>query len=306
MAFSPVLIRDAIVFANIITLMCVGITTTYMTTKVPNFAQGAFVGVGIYVTITATRLWNMNPYLGLPLAFLLGGLTAFLMYRLAIRPQMRRRASVVLLMISTLAVDVLFIGILNVYADYLQTGLKVIARSVVLRKEDFTFAGFPGVFVVSSVILASSIVLLYIFLNKTKFGIALRATVEDADLAGTMGINVQSVYSVAWFISGGLAGVAGGLMPLWFLSSTNTGDLYIVEMFAGALLGGVYSMFGTFLGGFILALVEVLVSTLLGQVVSPQALTFRPVIPLLVMVAILLIAPSGIGGIKLRKWRQRV
>ena len=64
---------------------------------------------------------------------------------------------------------------------------------------------------------------LHIMLRKTKFGIAMRATTENSDLAGTVGINVKLVYGMSWLLGGGFAGIAGALMSLWFQGDPNLG-----------------------------------------------------------------------------------
>ena len=93
-------------------MMCVGVTVTYLTTKVPNFAVGDFVTTGIYASATAYILWNIkNPYLATPIGFIFGGLVAVVMYLAVLRPLIRRGSSLVMLMIATLAVDIIFTGV---------------------------------------------------------------------------------------------------------------------------------------------------------------------------------------------------
>ncbi|MEM3510947.1 MAG: branched-chain amino acid ABC transporter permease, partial [Nitrososphaerales archaeon] len=252
------LLRNAIIFANMLTLMSIGLTLTYMTTKVPNFAHGTLVTVGIYVSMTAGQIFNLTPYLALPFSFVLGGFTAVVIYLLVLRPQMKRGASIVGLMVATLAIDVFFIGVLNIYADSVQRISKVVTRYFILRRFDFTFADQPGIFFVLPSLVVCSVVLLYILLTRTKFGIAMRAVVEDASLAGVLGINVNKVYLVSWFIAGGLASLAGALLPLWLQGSTDTGTRMIVSIFSASILGGLLNIYGAVLGGLLVGLVEVL------------------------------------------------
>ena len=291
------LLRNAIIFANLLTLMSVGLTLTYMTTKVPNFAHGTLVTVGIYVAMTAGQIFDLTPYYALPFAFIIGGCTATLIYLLVLRPQMNRGASMVALMVATLAIDVFFIGVLNIYADSIQRVFKVVTRYFILRRFDFTFADQPGILFILPTIVVCSVVLLYILLTHTKFGVAMRAVVEDASLAGVLGINVNKVYVVSWFIAGGLAALAGCLLPLWLQGSTDTGTRMIVSIFSASILGGLLNIYGAILGGLIVGLVEVLGTNLLAQIVGVWFIPYRPALPLAIMVLTLLIAPMGLAGL---------
>jgi len=291
------LLRNAIIFANLLTLMSVGLTLTYMTTKVPNFAHGTLVTLGIYVAMTFSQLFDLTPYYALPLAFVIGGCTATLIYLLVLRPLMNRGASVVALMVTTLAVDVFFIGVVNIYADSIQKIFKVITRYFILRRFDFTLFDQPGIFFILPTIVVCSAVLLYILLTRTKFGIAMRAVVEDAALAGVLGINVNKVYMVSWFIAGGLASLAGCLLPLWLQCSTDTGSRMIVSIFSASILGGLLNIYGAILGGLIVGLVEVLGTNMLAQIVGVWFIPYRPALPLAIMVITLLIAPKGLTGL---------
>lgn len=289
--------------------MSVGLTLTYMTTKVPNFAHGTLVTVGIYVSMTAGQLFNLTPYYMLPFAFVLGGFTAVLIYLLVLRPQMNRGASIVGLMVATLAIDVFFIGVLNIYADSVQRIFKVVTRYFILRRFDFTLAEQPGIFFVLPTLVACSVALLHILLTRTKFGIAMRAVVEDAALAGVLGINVNKVYLVSWFIAGGLASLAGALLPLWLQGSTDTGTRMIVSIFSASILGGLLNIYGAVLGGLLVGLAEVLGTNLLAQILGVWFIPYRPALPLAIMVITLLVAPMGLAGIgrpEVRALKRRI
>src|SRR5207245_4606125 len=98
-------IVSSIVYASLFGLMAIGLTLTYLTTKVPNFAYGSFVTIGIYTSFSLLRVNHINPYLSAPLAFVLGGAGSVAMYLGILRVLARRGSSLVALMISTLAID---------------------------------------------------------------------------------------------------------------------------------------------------------------------------------------------------------
>ncbi|RFA96159.1 ABC transporter permease subunit [Pyrobaculum aerophilum] len=89
MALDIILLLNAITYASMLSLASIGLTATYLTTKVPNFAQGSFLMVGAYVTILLTLKFNWNPYFAMLPAALAGGLAGLLMYYMAIYPLRR-------------------------------------------------------------------------------------------------------------------------------------------------------------------------------------------------------------------------
>src|SRR5207244_13626689 len=94
-------------------------TLTYLTTKVPNFAYGSFVTIGIYTSFSLYRLDKVIPYFSIPVAFLVGGTASVAMYLVILRVLARRGSSLVALMFSTLALYISFTGIFGIYTDYL-------------------------------------------------------------------------------------------------------------------------------------------------------------------------------------------
>ncbi len=299
-AIEPI-IRDAVVFASLLSLLSLGLTLTYVVTKVPNFSQGSIATVGIYVTLTATKLFRTGAYDFLPVAFLLGGLTNLILYFVAIRPLNRRGSGLISLMVATIAYDLVLVALLNIYADYLSTAFKIASRDFILRDFDVELLGQPGVFITAPLLAIALSVALYAFLTKTKFGVAMRAAIEDQALAGVLGINVRRVYVVSWFLAGGLGGIAGAMLGLWFLSNPGYGDNVLISIFAASVVGGLQNVYGGILGGLLEGFTEILGTSWLGSVMGPWVLAYRAILPLIVMATTLFVAPRGITGIR---WLQ--
>ncbi|MDW8084395.1 MAG: branched-chain amino acid ABC transporter permease, partial [Candidatus Caldarchaeum sp.] len=138
---------------------------------------------------------------------------------------------------------------------------------------------------------------LYVLLNKTRFGIAMRAAIENAALAGVMGINVKNVYMFSWFLAGGLAGVAGSLMGLWFQGDPGFGSRMLVSIFSASIVGGLQNIYGAVIGGYLVGLAEILGTAQLASVFGVQILPYRPLIPLLAMIVTLLVVPKGLSAL---------
>lgn len=295
------LLQDILIYSSILALLTVGLNLTYLTTKVPNFAHATFAMVGAYVAFATTNVLHLYVYTSTVPAFLLGGLTALLLFLLVLRPLTKRGASIVTLMIATIAFDILLVSVLWIFAYYLTNMYKIVSIDFTLSPFDFYIAGYQGVVLVAPIALAGVVAALYLLLNKTKFGIAMRATIENPPLAGTIGINTDLIYIVSWFIAGGIAGLAGALIPLWFITYPDVGsNVYLLAIFAAAVVGGLYNVWGGVVGGIVIGIAETVVIVWLTDLVGTWIIPYQPMIPLAAMIATLLIAPSGLTGINLK------
>ncbi len=303
---------------SIFALMCVGLTVTYMTTKVPNFAVGDFATTGAYATATAFILWNIrSPYLATPIGFLFGGIAAVVMYLTVLRPLIRKGSSLVMLMVATLAVDLIFTGIDLLFIEETTSlygrilGDKGYTFYNIYALGDFSLFGEPALLFIGPLTVVGITVALFLLLNRTKFGIAMRAAIENANLAKTVGINVEKVYLVSWFIAGGIAGLAGGFYAIVYPTVQGEALVLIVSIFAGSVLGGLGSIYGAIIGGFIIGTGQIyitgslvlLVNRIFQSSVGDQLNNFQLGIPLAIMIVILLVAPQGLASVR---WRRLI
>jgi len=288
-------------YSAFLSLMALGITLLYRTTKVANFAHASFVTVGAYVTYTLNVAISRNPYIGAPVAFILVGAIALFLFYAVLEPLRRRSSSTVMLMIATLSLDIIMFGLVNIHADYLSHVYTVPSRNVLLSGLDFKFMGQSAILFVALGTLATCVVAMYLLLNFTTLGIALRASMENPHLAEAIGINVSMMLAVSWFIGGGLAGIAGALIPLWTEISPNIGTLLLASMFCASIVGGLDQIYGAVLGGFLLGLVDVVGTSVLASLFGPWVTLYEPVIPLIVLSVTLIVAPRGLAGVHLRR-----
>jgi len=296
------MIEEIMIQSNILALLALTFTLEYLTIGVPNFAHATIAFVSAYVAL-AIYLLGINVYIVLPIAFLASSFLNFSIYKL-LSFLRRQKVSLVGLMISTLAIDMIIYSLMNIFADYLAYVLKAYTRSFTLRVADFTFGGLPGVIYVSSIICFGSIIGWYFLLTKTKFGVSMRAIVENYRLAKTLGINTESVLGSAWFLIGGFIGLSGAIYPLWFSMNPWAGADMIVRILAASILGGLSNVYAAWVGGFLVGGIESLgiyyISSLIGSWFTP----FRLLIPASVVFLTLGLMPEGIAGLieKLR-WR---
>ena len=300
-----ILIRDAITYACMLILMSIGLTLTYITTKVPNFAHGEIAIIGLYTAFTVLHVLGLNPYAAIPIAFVLGAGAALALYKLVLKPLAARGATIDHLMIATLGYDMIIFAILNIYAETLRelyprfTGKPLKTRGFMpFRAYDFTLAGQPGIFFASLATVLICTLALHLLLTKTRFGIAMRATIENPDLASVFGVNTELVYTVSWILAGGLAGLAGVFLSFYFRGDTCLGFVLIVPVFTASIVGGFYSIYGAILGGAIAGLSEYLITYAISLAVGPWFLGYRITIPLIMLAITLLFAPEGLTGIE--------
>jgi branched-chain amino acid transport system permease protein len=315
-------ISNSIIYGSLVGLMCVGLTATYLTTKVPNFAVADFVVVGIYATSASYILWDVqSAYVTTPLGIIFGGAVAVAMYLVVLRPLIRRGSSLVVLMIATLAVDIVFSGIFQLFVEYMGSKYGRILNDKgyggqfysLQQLPDFRVFGYPAFLFIGPAVLFFVSVGLFFLLTRSKFGVAMRAAIENANLARTVGINVERVYIVSWFIAGGVAGLAGGLTAIWTGTPEGQSSLIIVDIFAGSVLGGLGSIYGAIIGGlivgasetYLIVLMDRLVSAFYGASAGSQILDFQKGIPLAIMIVVLLVAPQGITGVNWRRTLKR-
>jgi len=295
---NPILLSGALIFSSLLTLLSIGLTLTYLTTKVSNFAHSAIASVGAYITLTVVEVWQGNPYHYLFVAVLVGGALALTQYLLVFRPLIRRGASNVVLMVATLAMELVLLSVLNIYADYLTKTFKIRSRYFFLAPSDITLIGQRGLLIIAPSLTVIIATLLHLLLTRTKFGIAMRAAIEDPSLASVVGINVDRVYAVSWVVAGGLGGLSGALLPLYTPGYPEMSAIIIVSVFAASIVGGLISIYGAVLGGLLMGFSEILGTSYLASFLGSWVIPYRPLIPLIAIVITLLLAPNGIMGVK--------
>jgi len=294
-------LSSGFIYASGLALTAGSITLLYIVTRTFNFAVASMATIGFYVAYTGVTLYGGLPYQYYPLVFIIGSITGFIAYYGLNRHLLRRKAAEITLMMSTLGYDLVLLSIIQMYADYLTHTYKIFPRRVTMSLFDFELFGDRAAAFILPIIAIGFLTGLHIFLTKTKFGVAMRATIENPVLASASGINSDRVYLVSWIISGGMAALGGSFMAMAMTGTPVMGMYTIPLMFAGAILGGLGSIYGGILGGMVIGLTEYAGVYLLAQQYGPWVLGYRMGIPLFIMAATLLVFPRGLSGIPLAK-----
>ncbi|AET31810.1 branched-chain amino acid transport permease protein [Pyrobaculum ferrireducens] len=299
--FWPREVADAVVYASILVLASIGLTLAYLTTKVPNFAHGVFINIGVVSALSVAQIYKTAPYVALPLAVALSTAAALGLYFFLL-PLYRRQSSPEVMMMATMAYNIVFIGVLNAYADWAGRAYGIFTRGITLMPYDVSIGGQPGVYLLAPLAAVATSAALHLFL-KTKVGAALRAAVENEELARSLGINVERMYAIAWAIAGAVAGIAGVFLPLYIEATPDVGWLLLASFFAASIVGGLSNIYGALAGGVLMGFVEVLGTVqfasllyLLFGIPQYQVTAYRPLVPLLAIAVTLLISPRGLLG----------
>jgi branched-chain amino acid transport system permease protein len=291
---ATAVIITAVVSSFLLSLLAMGFTLQYITLSVPNLAYATIAFASSYVSLTMF-LMNMSPYIGTPFAFLLGALISVLLYKFMSLLR-DRGTSLVGLMMSSLVFDLTIYGIQNIYTEYIAYAFKAFTYSFSLSQADFHVGVIPGILIISSSTSVALVIFFHLSLVKTKFGIAMRAVMENYSLAEIQGVNTEKVLSVAWFFVGGIAGISGSFYPMWFGVDPWIGARMFVSIFAACVVGGLKSIYGSLLGGFVIGTSEIVVTYAFASLLGDWIWLYRSATSMAIAVIALTMMPEGVAG----------
>ena len=283
---------NGLAVGGIYALVALGYTMVYGVLKLINFAHGDIFTIGAYLGMTLLvsggLSGSMTPVLAVGLVVIIVfGLVALLgvaLERVAYRPL--RKANRLAAVVSALGASIVFQN-----AVMLIYGARVSVYPHNLTPT-LTHFGLNGP-LMRVIVIVSSLVLmlaLYAFINRTRMGTAIRAVAIDQGAARLMGINVDRVISLVFFIGAGLGGVAGVMVGTYYGQIDFTmGWSYGLKAFTAAILGGIGNIPGAMIGGLLLGVIEALGASYL-------AMAWKDAIAFLVLILILIIRPTGLLG----------
>ena len=280
---------DGVSLGSIYAIIALGYTMVYGIAKMLNFAHGDVIMIGGYVCFVAMNNAGLSPVVALAMAMVVCTFLGIVIERLAYKPL--RSASSLAVLITAIGVSYLLQSIAQIIWSSSKKSFSV----------DFSFANitlFGGRLTVDGVAVCTIaacvviMVLLSLFIGKTRTGKAMRAVAEDKSAAELMGISVNRTISVTFAIGSALAAIAG----LLFCAKTSTlspttGSLPGIKAFTAAVFGGIGSIPGALVGGVLLGVIEIFSA----EYISDQ---LQSAVVFAVLIVILLVKPNGLLGKK--------
>lgn len=280
-------------FGAIIALASIGLSLIFGVTGLVNFAHGDLVTLGAVIAYWFNAAgggpgWHILlaaiPAILLVAAFG-GGQEQWLW-----RPLRDRGVGLVSMIVVSIGLSfvirylilVIFSGLPRPYRDYaIQNDIQILGITTVPK--NLAIIGFTAVV----------LLIVGLFLIRTRLGTAMRAVADNADLAESSGIDVARVIRATWIVGAGLAGLGGVMFGISEQVQWDMGFKLLLLIFAAVVLGGLGTAFGAMVGGFIVG-VAVEMSTLWIPV------EFKTAVALGILIAMLLVRPQGLLGVKER------
>lgn len=272
-------------------LVALGVVLLYRSSRVLNFAHGDIATLGTFVAFTLIGLklpFTLAVAGGLAAAALVGALFFFLVLRPA------KEASLLGKIVLTLGLALVLSGIVQVVwgTDTLVFPFPLSDIRVYRFGQVVVSETNLGTIVIGIVLMT----LLYVLVQGTKVGLAMRAVAQSADAAQALGIPARRIYALTWGLAAALGGAAGVLLaPVVYLDPFMMLDPFL-KGFAAAVMGGMDSLPGAVLGGFLLGIAE---SVFAGYV----SFKFKTTMAFAVIILVLLVRPEGLLG---RVYHRRV
>jgi len=276
-------ILNGIMIGSVYSLMALGLTLIYGILHIPNFAHGNKYMLGAFISLSLVSLWQINYWLAIvismaALAFI-GILVEKLIYRpLHDQPHINSFIAAIglLLLIEGIALAIWGGEWQRFPFSYRQT-INFFGITITLHRLLVIFAA------------AALIISLQLFIKKTTLGWTIEAVAQNREGAQLVGINVPLVSSMAFAIGTALAAAASSLIAPVYLVYPAMGSLALIKAFAVIILGGMGSLPGAVLGGYLLGLIE----SLAGGYIS---MIYADLFAFALLVTVLAIKPTGLFG----------
>ncbi len=244
-------ILNGLVLGGSYALMALGLTMIFGILEVINFAHGEIYMIGAFMTLFFTTLLGIPFLLAIPISMVVVALLGLMIQRVVFRPIIGKPMINGMLISFGLSVFLMNLSILLFKADprslesgYAHVNIRFLGLQITLERL---------LAIIVAIILVS---LLYLFIQRTKIGIAMRAVAEDREAAQAVGVNIARIHLVTFAIGCALAASAGSIAGAIFFVSPIMGWTPAIKSFVVVILGGFGNVTGAILASLILGIVE--------------------------------------------------
>lgn len=283
---------DGLLIGGVYATIAVGLSLAFGVMRIINWAHGELLMVSMYISYFLFTWLGIDPYLIIFLTAAIMFVVGFLLQKLVISNMLAREKSVeptsVLLFTSGLGLFLSNLALALTSGEYYSAVTEYTGK---MMKISEIFISVPKA--ISFVIAVVCTLALYVFLQKSETGRAIRATSQNRDVAILMGVNMKSIYNIAFGISIAMVGLAGGLLIPYMTLNPNIGSTFGFKAFVIVVLGGYGSVIGALVGGLLVGVIEK-VGTLAASDITAQICVF------VVFILVVLFRPNGLLGKKVK------
>jgi branched-chain amino acid transport system permease protein len=282
-------IVNGILLGGVLALLAFGMNLIFGVVKIIHMAYGQCVMLGMYL------IYSWVTFLGLPLILAclltlpLMGLVGVLLQMLVINPLLRAKANPLTQLLALAGLTIVFENMAQVIwgADLrgINVQLPLISFGNVFLRTSNLIAFFGALLTLSG---------LYFFLNRTYLGLAIRSTAQDLDSARLMGINPNAIFYLTMAAGGVLTAVIAAFFSPIYAVHPHFGGGFTMMAFIIVVLGGMGNLLGGFIGAFIIGIVTSVSAALTSTEIAD-------ILALAIFIAVILIRPQGLLGIKVAK-----
>lgn len=287
MAFFMQMLVTGIVVGSIYGLVALGFVLIYKASDALNLANGEFVLIGAYVSLTLVVIFQLPLIVALLLTLAISALLGLVVERTVLRPL--QNAPVISVIMATIGLSSVLAG-----AAHMIWGSEMRTFPPIFPETPVRVSGIiiTPVYLWSFVIVIILLIIFSLFFKYSKIGLAMRAAADDQQAALSMGINIKFVYSLTWAIAAVVATVGGFL--LGNINGVNQSMAVIgLTVLPVVILGGLDSILGAIVGGFIIGILQSMAGGYLDPLVGGG---LKEVAPFIVIVLILMMKPYGLFG----------
>ena len=275
---------DGILMGGIYGLVAIGLTLIFGVMKIINFAQGALLMLGMYVTYWSFAILGINPYVSIFLSAGVLFLVGAIIQKTVLAKMMDAPEHNQLLVTLGIMLFIENLALVLWSPDFRSVKVEGMVQTVNIGEIGINT---PKLIAFSFAIVLA--LLLFWFLKNTFIGKAIRATAIDRQGASIVGINTGKVNYIAFGIGAALAGIAGSLITPFFFTSPTVGATFILKGFVVVVLGGLGNFLGALVGGLIIG-----VSESIGGALLPGS--FKELVTYCIFIIVLLVRPNGLFG----------
>lgn len=282
---------NGIAIGSVYALMAVGYSLVYSIMNFSNFAHGGVIMIGAYVGYYTTKNLTGSIWVGIAAAMLFCALLAVLIERVAYNPLRKRSAPQLYYIISAMGMSIFLENIvLATIGPNFKTFNEILANTDFIKNPSYMFGNLVigKLDILMTIISFTSLALLMLLINKTKIGLAIRATAFNMRASALMGVSTDMIIFIVFGLGGMLAGIAGVMFGLRYTIYPQIG-IITNKAFVAAVVGGLGSLPGAILGALVLGLVEVFAIAYISS-------NLNNLIAFVLLVIMLIFRPTGIMG----------